>query len=190
MIPERYRVNLPPYWYENRAAEYHFEAASAAVDEFAGRTEALGKQFFPLLATYGLDVWDWIYFGQKQSLSPEERRKNIQRKHWARLGFTPSALRAIGLGSSRLKLVQMVEDLDDKVIRYVFPMEDTFDTRNAVQAVEKIRPVHCNGVVVEPATRETIVLRDVLVVGMKQYHTVGEFRVGMTLMKRLEEVVV
>jgi hypothetical protein len=31
MIPERYRVNIPPY---------HFEVSSAAVDEIAGRTEA------------------------------------------------------------------------------------------------------------------------------------------------------
>jgi hypothetical protein len=76
------------------------------------------------------------------------------------------------------------------VIRYVYPVEDTFDTRHTVQAVEKIRPVHCNGVAFEPTTRETTVLRDVLVVGIKEYLTVVEFRVGMIPIKCFEEVVV
>jgi Uncharacterised protein conserved in bacteria (DUF2313) len=190
MIPERYRRKLPPYWYENKVAEYHFEGAAAAIDTFKAQREDVQSQLFPWSATWGLDIWDWIYFGQKQSLPIEERRKNIQRKHWARLGFTPSVLRAIGLSASTLKNVQMVEDFSEKVIRYVYPVEDMFDTRHAVQSVEKIRPIHCNGVAFEPTNRETIVMRDVLVVGIKEYHTVSEFRVGMTPIKRVEEVVV
>ncbi len=83
----------------------------------------------------------------------------------------------------------MVEDFEKKVIRYVYPIEDRFDTKNAVQAVEKIRPVHCNGVAFEPVSLERVELRDVLVVGIKEYHKVSEFRVGMTPIKRYEEVV-
>ncbi|UED68483.1 hypothetical protein [Brevibacillus sp. HD3.3A] len=189
MIPERYRQMLPPQWYENKVAEYHFEGAATAVDAFAAEREDVLRQFHPWSATWGLDVWDWIYFGQKQLLGVEERRKNIRQKHWAYLGFTPSVLRAIGYSSSAFKQVRMVEDFEKKVIRYVYPIEDRFDTKNAVQAVEKIRPVHCNGVAFEPVSLERVELRDVLVVGIKEYHKVSEFRVGMTPIKRYEEVV-
>ncbi|WP_254551063.1 hypothetical protein [Brevibacillus sp. MS2.2] len=74
-------------------------------------------------------------------------------------------------------------------VRYVYPIEDRFDIQGAVQAVERIRPVHCNGVAFEPVLSEKIELRDVLVVGIKEYHKVYEFRVGMTPIKRYEEVV-
>ncbi|WP_103110781.1 DUF2313 domain-containing protein [Brevibacillus reuszeri] len=189
MIPERYRRMLSPQWYENEVAEYHFEGTGSTVDAFNVQREDLLRQFSPWSATWALDVWDWIYFGKKQLLSTEERRKNIQQKHWAYLGFTPSVLRAIGYNSSLFKQVQMVEDFDKKVIRYVYPIEDRFDTKNAVQAVEKIRPVHCNGVSFEPVSPEAIELRDILVVGIKEYHRVSEFRAGMTPIKRYEEVV-
>lgn len=189
MIPERYRKMLPPQWYENKVADYHFEGAAAAVDAHAEKRADLEQQFFPISATWGLDVWDWIYFGKKQSLNVEERRKNIQQKHWAYLGFTPGVLRAIGISSSRLKNVQMFEDFARKSIRYRYPIEDTFDMKSAVQAVEKIRPVHCNGVLFEPVSAETIELIDTLVVRMKDYHKVREFRVGMALIKHFEEVI-
>ncbi|MED4749959.1 hypothetical protein [Brevibacillus choshinensis] len=189
MILERYRRMLPPYWYENEVAEYHFVGTSSVTDAFDAQRQDVLQQFSPWSATWGLDIWDWIYFGRKQGLSIEERRKNIQQKHWSYLGFTPSVLRAIGWSSSPSKRVQMIEDFNKKVIRYVYPFEDQFDIRNAIQAVEKIRPVHCNGVAFEPAGREIIELRDTLVIGVKEYHKVYEFQVGMTPIKRYEEVV-
>lgn len=189
MIPERYRRMLPPQWYENEVAEYHFEGAGAAVDGFDAQREDLLQQFSPWSATWGLDVWDWVYFGKKQPFSVEERRKNIQQQHWSYLGFTPSVLRAIGLSSSVFKQVQMVEDYAKKVIRYVYPIEDQFDTKNAVHAVERIRSIHCNGVAFEAIVSEKIELRDTVVVGIKEYHKVSEFLVGMTPIKRYEEVV-
>lgn len=181
---------MPPYWYGNEVAEYHFEGTAAAVDAFSAQREDVLRQFSPWSATWGLDIWDWIYFGRKQSLSTEERRKNIQQKHWAYLGFTPSVLRAIGYSASTLKNVQMTEDFLGKVIHYVYLIEDQFDTRHAVQSVEKIRPVHCNGVSFEPVSGETLTFVDNVVVGIKEYHAVSEFRVGMTPIKRYEEVLV
>ena len=190
MIPERYRRMLPPQWYENAVAEFHFEGSGQEVEAFDLQREDVLQQFNPWSATWGLDLWDWIYFGWKQSLPLEDRRKNIQRQHWAKLGFTPSVLRAIGFSASTLKNVQMVEDFGTKVIQYVYPIEDRFDTRHAVQSVEKIRPVHCNGVSFEPVSGETLNYVDNAVVGIKEYHTVSEFRVGMTPIKHYEEVLV
>lgn len=189
MIPERYRQLLPPYWYENTVAEYHFEGAGGEIDTFAEQRKDVLQQFNPMSATWGLGLWDWIYFGKRQSQNIDERRKSIQQKHWAYFGFTPSVLRAIGLSSSPSKIVEMAEDLERKMIQYTFPIEDRFDMKSAVQAVEKIRPVHCNGVSFQPVSRERIELRDVLIVSIKEYHTVGEFKVGMTPIKRFEELI-
>ncbi|GED68693.1 hypothetical protein BRE01_23950 [Brevibacillus reuszeri] len=190
MIPEKYRKMLPPYWYENRVAEYHFEGAATPVEYYAEKRNDLRQQLFPLSATWGLDYWDWTYFGKKQSSSLEQRRKNIQQQHWAYLGFAPEVLRAIGIASSEGKRVEMIEDYPTKLIRYVYPIHDRFDIRHAVTAVEKIRPVHCNGVGVEPTTDTIIELIDQVLIGLKRYHMVKEFRVGMTPIKQMEEVVI
>jgi hypothetical protein len=180
---------MPPYWYENIVAEYHFEGAGSEIDTFERQREDVLQQFNSWSATWGLDLWDWIYFGWKQSLPIEDRHKNIQQQHWARLGFTPSVLRAIGYDSSPSKQMVMVEDFDRKVIQYSFPIGNKFDTKSAVRAVEKIRPVHCNGVSFEPVSREIVEMSDIVVVGIKEYHIVKEFRVGMTPIKRFEELV-
>ncbi|MED0735680.1 hypothetical protein [Aneurinibacillus thermoaerophilus] len=63
MIPLRYREILPSYWYENEAAIYHFEAAKTALDTEEQQTDEWSKQFLLPSATYGLDIWEWIYFG-------------------------------------------------------------------------------------------------------------------------------
>lgn len=190
MIPERYKRRLPRYWYENEVAEYHFEGTGNAIDVMDAQRRDIEVQFFPSTATWGLDIWDWVYFGQKQLLSIEERRKAIQRKHWSHLGFRPSVLRAIGLSASSLDIVIMQEDFMNKVIRYVFRADDVFDTSHVIHAVESIRPVHCNGVVLEPTHKASIELEDKLVIALKEYHKVGEFRVGMTPIKSYQEVVV
>lgn len=190
MILEKYRKMLPPYWYENRVAEYHFEGAATPVDHYSEKRDELNQQLFPLSATWGLDYWDWIYFGKKQSSNLTQRRKNIQQQHWAYLGFAPEVLRAIGIASSEGKKVEMIEDFPNKLIRYVYPIEDQFDIRHAMSSVEKIRPVHCNGVGLEPTTGTVMELMSKVVVGLKRYHMVKEFRVGMTPIKQSKEVVI
>lgn len=94
------------------------------------------------------------------------------------------------MSASTQKNVQMVEDFEKKVIRYQFPIKDAFDTKHAVQSVERIRPVHCNGASIEPVSGEVLDVKDSVVVGVKEYHIVGEFLVGMTPIKRIEEVLV
>jgi hypothetical protein len=63
MIPERYRKMLPPYWYENHVAMYHFEGGGAELGRQKEKIKELGNQFLLPYATYSLDVWEWIYFG-------------------------------------------------------------------------------------------------------------------------------
>ncbi|WP_400162477.1 hypothetical protein ACAF76_002520 [Brevibacillus sp. TJ4] len=188
MIPDRYTQVLPPYWYENEVANYHFTGASSSIDDFDERRREIAQQFIPYRATWGLDYWDWLYFGKKQTSTPNERRRNLQRQHWAYLGFTPSVLRAIGLTASPSKKVEMVEDFEQKVIRYAHSADESFDYNHAILAVEKIRPVHCNGVAFEPVSGDTLTFTINALAGMKSYHTAGEFRVGMTPIKWQEEV--
>lgn len=188
MIPHRYKEVLPPYWYENQVAKYHFTGASEPIERFAQKREELVSQFIPVYATWGLDYWDWLYFGKKQTASLTNRRKDIQRQHWAYLGFTPSVLRAIGLSASDTKKVEMVEDFSQKVIRYVYLCDEGFDSEHAALAVEKIRPVHCNGVVLEPVNGAVLTFSGDWFVGKRAYHAAGEFRAGMTPIKWNEEV--
>jgi hypothetical protein len=188
MIPDRYKRLIPPYWYENKVAEYHFTGASTPIELFAEQRREITEQPIPYLATWGLDYWDWLYFGKKQTSDLNERRRNMQRQHWAYLGFTPSVLRAIGQSASSSKKVEMVEDFQQKVIRYAYPADESFDHNHAVLAVEKIRPVHCNGVAFEPVSGEVLAFTVHAVAGLRAYHMVGEFRAGMTPIKWQEEV--
>ncbi|TRY24361.1 DUF2313 domain-containing protein [Brevibacillus sp. LEMMJ03] len=142
MIPERYRRKLPPYWYENKVAEYHFEGAAAAIDTFKAQREDVQTQMSPLSATWGLDIWDWIYFGIKQSGSIEERRKNILRKHWARLPFTLPVLRAMGQAVGKLEKV--TEDFPNKEIVFEFSDSQPVNLLDLSKDFDRIRPIHVN----------------------------------------------
>ncbi|KZE55778.1 hypothetical protein AV540_00040 [Brevibacillus parabrevis] len=143
MIPERYRQMLPPQWYENKVAEYHFEGTATAVDAFAAEREDVLRQFHPWTATWGLDVWDWIYFGQKQLLGVEERRKNIRQKHWARLPFTLATLKTMGQSAGKLESVK--EDFENKEIIFEYSGIGPVQLVDLSRNFEEIRPVHVNG---------------------------------------------
>ncbi|MGG4440500.1 DUF2313 domain-containing protein [Brevibacillus fortis] len=142
MIPERYRRMLPPQWYENEVAEYHFEGAKTVVDGFDLQREDILQQFSPWSATWGLDVWDWIYFGNRQLMPIEERRKNLQRKHWARLPFTLPVLKAMGQTAGKLEKV--TEDYPNKEIVFEFSAEQSVNGVDLSKDFEGIRPVHVN----------------------------------------------
>ncbi|GED53735.1 DUF2313 domain-containing protein [Brevibacillus borstelensis] len=142
MIPEQYRRVLPPQWYENKAAEYHFEGAKAAIDAFNAQRLDIIKQFSPWSATWGLDAWDWIYFGKKQPLSIEERRKNIRAQHWARLPFTMPVLQS--LGRTVGNLLSVTEDFAAKEIIFEFQQGGPIDLLTLHNMFERMRPVHVN----------------------------------------------
>ncbi|WP_289137889.1 putative phage tail protein [uncultured Brevibacillus sp.] len=142
MIPERYKRMLPPQWYENKLAEYHFEGATAAVDVQEVKRLDIERQFFPLSATWGLDIWEWIYFGKKQLLSIEERRKNIQSQHWAKLPFTMPVLKSLGMTVGQLLSVS--EDFASKEIVFSFHQDKPVDSLALHHIFERMRPVHVN----------------------------------------------
>lgn len=142
MIPERYRRMLPPQWYENDVAEYHFGGSEAVIDAFNLQREDILQQFSPWSATWGLDIWDRIYFGNKQLQSIEERRKNIKRKHWARLPFTLPVLKAMGQAAGKLEKV--TEDFLNKEIVFEFSVEKPVNVVGLSKDFEGIRPVHVN----------------------------------------------
>jgi hypothetical protein len=140
MIPLKYRQLLPPYWYENTAAFYHFSAAGEESDWQHESIKELGKQFRLAEATYGLDVWDWIYFGDKQLGTYERRREEIRKKNLAKANFTLEVLEAIGRTAGVLKRVS--EHFGSKEIWFEF---DAGYPVNAIQLskdFERIRPVH------------------------------------------------
>lgn len=142
MIPERYRSMLPPQWYENDVAEYHFEGSAEAIDAFNTQREDILQQFSPWSATWGLDVWDWIYFGEKQLLTIEERRKNILTQHWERSPFTMPVL--LSLGRAVGELISVSEDFEVKEIIFSFQQNTPVDLLTLHRTFERMRPVHVN----------------------------------------------
>ncbi|AKF92632.1 putative phage tail protein [Brevibacillus laterosporus] len=142
MILEKFRKKLPPYWYENEVAEYHFEGSMEAIKSLDAQRMDLMKQFNPMTATWGLDIWDWIYFGKKQSLSIEERRNKIRAQHWARLPFTMSVLQS--LGNATGGLLSVTEDFKAKEIVFSFEQDQPVDLLTLHTVFEKMRPVHVN----------------------------------------------
>lgn len=140
MIPLRYREQLPPYWYENQVAETHFVAAGGEFDYQKEKSKDIANQFLLPYATWGLDIWDWIYFGDNQLGSYAERRENIRKKNLAKAKFTISTLTALGNTVGKLRGIR--EDFANKEIVFEF---DALQPVNAVQLSKdfaKIRPVH------------------------------------------------
>ncbi|MGO0061839.1 hypothetical protein ACTID9_17730 [Brevibacillus fluminis] len=188
MILERYRQMLPPYWYENDVAEYHFEGAGGESEYQSAAIQELGSQFLVPYATYGLDVWDWIYFGDTQLGSDEQRRAAIRKKSLAKSRFTLATLQTLGNMAGTLKLVE--EDYLKKEIVFHFELNEiVMNLGRLAEDFEAIRPVHVNKqrVSLELPTKP-LTITDKVMVNTLRYHTVGEFKVGMAPLKYKNEV--
>lgn len=140
MIPLKYRELLPPYWYENEVAETHFLAAGQENTFQKEKIQDVGRQFLLPQATYSLDIWDWIYFGETQVGSFEERRLNIIRKRLSSLPFTLETLRSIGKEAGDLTGIE--EDFLRKEITFHFKNTRTVHVTQLLEDIEAIRPVH------------------------------------------------
>jgi P2-related tail formation protein len=142
MIPLKYRERLPSYWYENTVAEYHYEGAGSEMDRGKQAIIDLGNQFLLPYATYSLDVWDWIFFGQVQRGTNQKRRDDIKKKYLSKARFTLTTLRTIGAMAGALRRVS--EDFPNKRIYFDFEAIAPLDLESLYADFERIRPVHVN----------------------------------------------
>ncbi|MGC5327114.1 hypothetical protein [Brevibacillus sp. SYSU BS000544] len=143
MIEEKYRERLPPYWYENKVAEYYFEGSGQEVFQQSEVIQDLSKQMVLPFATYSLDTWDWIFFGDTQMGNQQERRKGIQNKNLAKSSFSMETLRQMGVIAGKLDKVtenfvtrEIMFEFSDIMPVYLIDLERDF---------ERIRPVHVQG---------------------------------------------
>ncbi|MED0757421.1 DUF2313 domain-containing protein [Aneurinibacillus thermoaerophilus] len=166
MIPLRYREVLPPYWYENEMAETHFGTMEEVMDDRQKTIEELGNQFILRRATYGLDIWDWIYFRKKQPGSYEERREAIRKKKWAKRPFKLPVLRM--LGAQHGKLLAVKEDFLAKEIHFEYAASQAIDLFRLHQDFEYIRPIHINRALPIAKTAE----KPILIKGVAYQHSV------------------
>lgn len=146
MIPVRYREMLPPYWYENEVAQYHFEGGGGEIDLKKEKTHELGRQFLLPYATYGLDVWDWLFFKDIQFGTNEERRSAIRRRNLEKSRFTLEILRAIGNEAGGLSRID--EAFSRKEIDFYYNNPGIMRTVQLLDDFAKIRPVHVKAAVV------------------------------------------
>lgn len=157
MIPQRYREVLPPHWYENEVAEWHFGVMEEAVDAHENKLDELQKQFLLQRATWGLLVWDWIYFRSEQFGTIEQRREAIRRKRLAKKPFKLPILRQMGARYG--KLLDVKEEFLAKEIHFEYDTSSPISLEGLFGDFEYIRPVHINRAVpVAKAPTSTITL--------------------------------
>ncbi|PPA84036.1 hypothetical protein C4A75_13175 [Brevibacillus laterosporus] len=140
MIPIRYRQQLPSYWYDNEVARLHLVSTEEEILFQNNKIQELGNQYLLPYATFGLDIWDWIYFGDKRNGTVEERREEIRKKNIAKANFTLDTLYVLGRMAGDLKKV--TEDFTNKEIIFEFSGYRSINLMQLAVDFEKIRPVH------------------------------------------------
>ncbi|AWP25402.1 putative phage tail protein [Paenibacillus sp. Cedars] len=157
MIPVRYREVLPPFWYENEMAGWHFSVMEEEIDSREKKMDDLVNQFLLERATWGLGLWEWIYFRAEQLGAIEQRREAIRRKRLAKNPFKLPILRQ--LGAQYGKLLQVKEEFLAKEIHFVYDSSSPISFEGLFGDFEYIRPVHINRAVpVAKAPTSTITL--------------------------------
>ncbi|NTU22323.1 hypothetical protein HPY28_18530 [Brevibacillus sp. HB1.2] len=142
MIPIRYREKLPIYWYENKEAETHFEAMGGEIDYLCEEIHEWSAQFLLPYATWGLDTWDWIYFGDIRTGTYEERRAAIRMKNLSKARFTLRVLRELGKEAGNLSSID--EDFLKKEVLFRFYNTKQVFINQLREDFEQLRPVHVN----------------------------------------------
>ncbi|MEY8748635.1 hypothetical protein AB9M62_57280 [Bacillales bacterium AN1005] len=157
MIPVRYREVLPPYWYENEVAVWHFSAMEEEINLREQKMNDLVNQFLLQRATWGLGIKEWIYFREERTGSLANRREAIRRKRLAKKPFKLPILRQIG--SQYGKLLQVREEFLAKEIHFEYDSSSPINMAGLFGDFEYIRPVHINRAVpVVQAPKSTITL--------------------------------
>ncbi|UOK65373.1 hypothetical protein MT997_14110 [Paenibacillus sp. OVF10] len=142
MIPVRYREVLAPYWYENEVAGWHFGVMEEEIDLRAEKMSELVNQFLLQRSTWGLDLWEWIYFRTEQVGPLANRREAIRRKRLAKKPFKLPILRQ--LGAQYGKLLQVKEEFLAKEIHFEYEGSSPINMAGLFTDFEYIRPVHIN----------------------------------------------
>lgn len=140
MIPVRYCEVLPPYWYEHEVAGWHFGVMEEEIDERNRKMKEIQNQFLLQRASWGLPLWEWIYFHREQTGSIEERREAIRRKRLAKKACKLPLLRQIG--GQYGKLLDITEEFKLKEIHFEYDSKAPIDMSGLFSDFEYIRPVH------------------------------------------------
>lgn len=160
MIPLRYREMLPPYMYEIDMVERYFMVMEQEIDEREKKIDDIGDQFILQRATWALSAWEWIYFRQESEETLEQRRESIRRKRWAKGPFTLPVLRLIG--NKYGKLLNVIEDFQEKEIRFEFAAGEKIELAALEADFEYIRPVHIlRAVPIAKTPEQSITIRGV-----------------------------
>lgn len=146
MIPVRFREALPPYWYENEVAGWHFGVMEEEINLREQKMNDLVDQFILKRATWGIGIKEWVYFRAEQLGTFEQRREAIRRKRLAKKPFKLPILHS--LASPHGDLIQVKEDFIGKTITFQYTLDTNVNYEVIYKALftdfEYIRPVHVN----------------------------------------------
>ncbi|MCM3789415.1 YmfQ family protein [Domibacillus indicus] len=183
-------MQLVPSYYDT--SQVYRDVLTAILSEHqrnAERALDLRAQLHVQTATWGLKYWEFNYnLSTIETDSYELRRARVMAKRAGLSTFTkPEALRLANMYSvpqtARFRSIprtyrfMTMHNIDHLV---------SFD--GMIEAFEEMKPAHMRHVV-GLYTDEELIIEDTVSVNLNTYHTVNEFRVGMTPIKSQERMV-
>ncbi|MGG0752811.1 putative phage tail protein [Brevibacillus laterosporus] len=193
MIPEKYRIVLPPYWYENQVAVHHFEAGEAERAYQQTRKLDLERQTMITTVTWGLPYWEYMFqVTPKQGDSYETRRARVMAKYRERLPFTPalaSSITKLFIKEQAAYQVLIEENPDTGYFYISVPLWSIYDVASWVYDIHKRKRVP-HVFMPQLAVSDGIVFSESITIKQRRYHRVHEFRAGMTPLKDQDEVMI
>ncbi|MBA4534429.1 putative phage tail protein [Brevibacillus halotolerans] len=193
MIPEKYRIMLPPHWYENQVAVHHFDGAGGEIDYQRGKKTDLEQQMNIQTATWGLVFWEYMFqvvpkFGD----SYETRRARVIAKYRQVNPFTPAMAKEITqlfISPDGMDRIEITESPDTGYFYISVPLWSIYDIASWVHDIHKRKRVP-HVFMPQLASYDRIEFVETIKVNQRRYHKVHEFRVRMTPLKYQNEVII
>lgn len=166
-----------------------FEAKGIEFDNLQEIINQFYDQAFPQRATWSLFYWEQLFNLNVNVGEPyEERRKRLISFLGSGKPVTRNRLEN-QLSSLSGVNVNIVENLSPYTFRVILENCTDGDYIALVRALEELKPAHLSYTIM-PRIIEKFRFVEKVYVNLRRYHTVREFRVGMTFMKEQNEVMI
>lgn len=176
-----------PFYDNDEYMMYIFESQGIAIDKLTEIINTFYDQPFPQRATWSVFYWEQLfdlYPAVGESL--EERRKRLLTFLGSGQPITKSRMESIASTSADVK-VTIEENTYPYMFRLLLDGCCDVDYGSLVKVVDDVKPAHLS-YTIAPRIKEKYKFKEKVFVNLRRYHTVREFRVGMTPMMEQNEV--
>lgn len=176
-----------PFYDHDEYMMYIFEAQGSTLDKLTDIISAFYNQSFPQRATWSVPYWEQLFdISPMPGESIEERRKKLLTFLGSGQPITKSRIEAIATTAAGINV-----SAEDNAYPYTFRLllDDCCDVEYGalVRVINDVKPAHLS-YTIAPRVMEKLKFKEKVSVNLRRYHTVREFRVGMTPMMEQNEV--